>query len=295
MEDKDPILALASPVRGEARYLLEWIAYHRALGVRAFFLGDNGGDDGTSDVLADLHQRKIVFCFDWRGQTHFQLQFIAQAIQAARLFADGLFLLDVDEFLRPQSGSSVLPIARRWLADATIGAVALNMVIYGTSGREQAGDGLVIERFTTRAPQDYAIHRHAKPFVRVASCAGPADNPHAVKLLSGRYVNPRGEDVVWDTRRFHTGVMQDVVWDVLRVDHFLLKSREEFAAKRARGMGLLSPERDWDRYFELNDRNEVEDPISSELVERTKAEMAKIAAQIALRAGVIPAASPASQ
>jgi Glycosyl transferase family 2 len=184
MEDKDPILALASPVRGEARYLLEWIAYHRALGVRAFFLGDNGGDDGTSDVLADLHQRKIVFCFDWRGQTHFQLQFIAQAIQAARLFADGLFLLDVDEFLR---------------------------------------------------------------------------------------------------------------WDVLRVDHFLLKSREEFAAKRARGMGLLSPERDWDRYFELNDRNEVEDPISSELVERTKAEMAKIAAQIALPAGVIPAASPASQ
>jgi hypothetical protein len=277
MTDRDPILALASPVRGEAPYLLEWVAYHRALGIKAFFFGDNGGDDGTSDVLADLHQRKIAFCFDWRGQTHFQLRFIAQAIQAARLFADGLFLLDIDEFLRPQSGYSVLPIAQRWLADETVGAVALNMVIYGTSGRERAGDGLVIERFTMRAPQDYVTHRNAKPFVRVASCAGPADNPHAVQLLSGRYINPRGEDVVWDTRGFQTGITQDVVWDVLRVDHFLVKSREEFAAKRARGMGLLSPERDWDRYFQHNDRNEVEDPIPSELVERTKREMARIA------------------
>jgi hypothetical protein len=192
MTDTAPVLALASPVRGEAPYLLEWIAYHRALGVKTFFLGDNGGDDGTSDILADLHRRKIAFCFDWRGRTHFQLHFIAQAIQAARLGAEGLFLMDIDEFLRPQSGLSVLPITQRWLADETVGAVALNMAIYGTSGRERAGDGLVIERFTMRAPQDYAPHQTATPFVRVASCAGPANNPHAVQLLSGRYINPLG-------------------------------------------------------------------------------------------------------
>jgi len=271
-----PILALATPVRGEARYLLEWIAYHRALGIKAFFLGDNGGDDGTSEMLNDLHQRKIVFRFDWHDQTHFQLRFIGQAIQAARLFADGLFLFDVDEFLRPQSGCSILPIAQNWLSDESVGAVALNGAVYGTSGRTQAGEGLVIERFTRRAPQDYPFHCHAKPFVRVAACAGPIDNPHAVSLASGRYIDPRGNDVVWDTEHFATGITREVVWDVLRVDHFIVKSREEFAAKRARGMNLISPERDWDKYFAICDRNDIADPMPAELIHQTKAEMMKI-------------------
>jgi hypothetical protein len=57
----------------------------------------------------------------------------------------------------------------------------------------------------------------------------------------------------------------------------------------------MQPDRGWDTYFERHDRNDVDDPIPSEMMERTKAEMAKIAAQIALPAGVIPAASPASQ
>jgi len=32
-------------VREEAGYLLEWIAYHRVLGVKIFLLADNGGSD----------------------------------------------------------------------------------------------------------------------------------------------------------------------------------------------------------------------------------------------------------
>jgi hypothetical protein len=110
----------------------------------------------------------------------------------------------------------------------------------------------------------------------MASCAGPADNPHAVKLLSGRYIDSHGKDVVWDTRAVQTGVTQTAVWDVLRIDHFLLKSREEFTAKRARGMGLFSPERDWGKYFELYDRNEVKDPMPAELIAHTKAELARL-------------------
>ena len=90
------------------------------------------------------------------------------------------------------------------------------------------------------------------------------------------------------------GITTKVVWDVLRVDHFVVKSHEEFLAKQARGSPML-PQRSWDGYFDLHNRNEVEDPIPAELVERTKAEMAKIAAQIAEPTAPSPAASPASQ
>ena len=271
---KPPILAIAAPVRGEAPYLLEWIAYHRALGIKAFLLADNAGDDEeTSKLLQTLHERRIIFRFDWRDQTRFQLKFYRQALGAARLFADGLFLIDVDEFLRPEAGRSVSQIAQKWLSDPSLGAVGLNWAIYGSSDRVQAGEGLVIERFTRRALQDFVVNRHTKTFVRVASCAGPSGNPHAMSLLSGRYTDPRGDDIVWDTtRRDPVGISTKVIWDVLRVDHFAVKSHEEFLAKQARG-NLIQPERNWGTYFAVHDRNDVEDPIPSELVHRTKGEI----------------------
>ena len=163
------------------------------------------------------------------------MDFERQALAMANLFAHGLFLIDVDEFLRPQTDDSVLPIAQRWLSDASVGAVALNWATYGSSHRTAAGEGLVIERFTRRAPKDFASNFHAKPFVRVASVAAP-HNPHAVILGSGRYVRPTGADVAWDTARCDRGITVDVVWDALRVDHYAVKSREEFLNKRRRGL-----------------------------------------------------------
>jgi hypothetical protein len=293
---KPPVLAIAAPVRGEAPYLLEWIAYHRALGIKAFLLGDNAEtDDPTSALLAALHQRHIVFRFDWRSRTHFQMEFNRQALEAARLFADGIFLIDVDEFLRPAADLSVSEIAQKWLSDASVGAVALNWAIYGSSDRVQAGNGLVIERFTRRAAQDFPINRHAKPFARLSACAGPAGNPHAVALHTGRYTDTLGQDVAWDTtRRDPVGLTTKVIWDVLRVDHFVVKSHAEFLAKQARGMPIF-PERQWDDYFEMHNRNDVEDPIPGELVERTKLEMAMLSAQLADATPAVAAASPANQ
>jgi Glycosyl transferase family 2 len=293
---KPPVLAIAAPVRGEAPYLLEWIAYHRVLGIKAFLLGDNTeSDDPTSALLQALHERKVVFRFDWRGRTHFQIEFNRQALDAARLFADGIFLIDVDEFLRPAAGRSVLEIAQQWLSDATIGAVALNWAIYGSSDQVAASEGLVIERFTRRAPQDFNINRHAKPFARVSACAGPAGNPHAVALHTGRYTDTLGQDVAWDTsRRDPVGLTTKVIWDVLRVDHFVVKSHAEFLAKQARGSPML-PTRRWDSYFEMHNRNDVVDLVPRELVERTKAEMAMLSAQLADATTDAPAASPASQ
>jgi hypothetical protein len=278
---KPPVLAIAAPVKAEAPYLVEWIAYHRAQGVRAFLLADNGGPDDTSGLLTKLHDAGLILRFDWREQKRFQMTFYRQALDVARhLSADGLFLIDLDEFLRPDPahGVTVLDIAQHWLADPSIGAVALNWAIYGSSGRAEPGEGLVIERFTRRGPQELAVNHHAKAFVRVADCEGPADNPHAMVLRSGRYADPNGKDVDWDTSKgFATGITTRVAWDAMRVDHFIVKSRTEFAAKQARG-AMLHQGRNWERYFAAYDRDDIEDPMPPDLVARTKEEITKILA-----------------
>ena len=272
--------------------MLEWIAYHRVLGIETFLLADNGGSDGTSQLLKELEDTGLILRFDWHDQRNFQLAFYHQALEAARPMVDGLFLIDADEFLRPDASwiadqnlatadePVVSAIAQGWLSDPTIGAVALNWAIYGSSGRAESGDGLVIERFAARAPQEFAVNCHAKAFVRVASCKGPTDNPHAMLLRAGRYVNPRGEDVVWDTSYgFQSGITTKAIWNTLRVDHFAVKSSNEFAVKQAR-RNLLRAEQEWDQCFVRHDRNDVEDPVASELVDRTKDEMKTISSRL---------------
>jgi hypothetical protein len=278
------ILAIAAPVRAEAPYLIEWIAYHRALGVQMFLLGDNGGDDGTSELLHELARHGIVIRLDWSGRRYFHLAFVRQAIGLGRTFAAGLFLIDVDEFIRPLDGAtSIVPLARSWIAEDGVGAVALNWAIYGTSGREEPGEGLVIERFTNRAPQECAINRHVKSFIRPDRCAGPSNNPHAVTLERGRYVDASGDDVSWDQADVPCGITKKVVWSRVRVDHFVLKSRAEFERKRSRGSAmspLTEDQRNRDGYFHSHDRNEVSDPVPEPLVRQTKSEIERLLATI---------------
>jgi len=273
-------LAVAAPARCEAPYLLEWIAYHRALGVRGFILGDNGGADGTSELIVRLQERGLVVRLDFLGARYFQWRFNALALEVGRLFCTGLFFVDVDEFLRPMGGHrSVLEPAEAWLADPAIGAVALNWAVYGTSGRDQPGEGLVIERFTRRAERDFPVNRHSKPFVRVEDCAGPSDNPHAVELRRGRYVDSAGQDVVWTTDTVGKGVTAEVKWAGLRIDHFVLKSRQEFELKKRRGsVAGIRTERGRERedYRSAHDRNEVEDPMPDWIVERTRHELDRL-------------------
>src|SRR5262245_52934454 len=173
-----PTLAFAAPVRNEAPYLLEWIAYHRALGVSLFLLGDHSGLDETSRLLRLLHERRIIWRFDWNWPTKPRTAFDGFVLNFATRFADGLFVIDVDEFLHPQTEADTIPeIAMRWLADPSIGAVIVNWAIYGSSGRVEPGDGLVIERFTKRALQNHSTNCIGKSFVRLAGFKGP-HNPH---------------------------------------------------------------------------------------------------------------------
>jgi hypothetical protein len=234
------LVAIAVTVRCEAPFLLEWIAYHRTLGIEAFLLADNGGDDGTSALLQDLHSKRIVFRLDWIGQKYFQLAFYRQAIEIAHRFARGLFFIDVDEFLRPSvEATSISDLTRLRLTDDSIGAVAMNWAVYGSSNQRDIEPGLVIEQFTRRAHQETETNRHVKTFVRLDRCAGPGPNPHAVNLASGRYVDTRGGNILWAQKHHPVGLTTQVVWDHLRADRFVLKSRAEFERKRQRGSAFI--------------------------------------------------------
>ena len=277
----EPMCAIVAPVRGEAPYLIEWIAYHRLRGVHRFLLADNGGDDGTSELLQRLSRHGFVKRLDWRERRYFQLQFYRHVIQeVASTERLVLIFIDVDEFLRSHAGAPGIPrLARSLFADDSVSAVALNWAVYGSSGHLTAAPDLVLERFRRRGRRSHPIHRHVKTMVRADRCAAPGNNPHAFALTGGRYVTPLGSDVEWDTSVEPQGLSKEVTWNRLRVDHFVVKSREEFERKRARGSAVrphTEELRATASYFDLHDRNEVEDPMHPDLVAETRAEVERI-------------------
>ena len=190
-----PRVALIAPVKQEAPYLLEWLAYHRALGVETFVLGDNGGSDHTSDLLQALDTVGLAMRLDWQGEIAFQLRFDVDAISRICGIADICSITDVDEFIRPLGGrQDIRGAVAELFARPEISAAALGWASYGSSGHIEPGEGLVMERFTHRAPDDHATHRIVKTLVRPERFVGMV-NPHVVQLTSGEYVNDRGEPV----------------------------------------------------------------------------------------------------
>jgi hypothetical protein len=267
-----PSVGIVAPVKEEQPHLFEWIAYHRALGVESFVLGDNGGADRTSELLQLLDAANVVRRLDWLGAKYFQAQFYIDAIPRLCGAANVCAAIDVDEFLRPLGGhSDIISAIGQIFRHPGTSAAGLSWVTYGSNGRIEPGEGLVIERFTRRGEDDHIRNRVVKSLVRPEQFAGVV-NPHVFEITNGAYVNDRGEPIQWADV---PAMAVFASWHNLRVDHFVIKSRREFESKSRRGLPGNPIGRD-EAFFASRDLNDVFDPMPADFVARTKDEMARL-------------------
>lgn len=278
--DKTVRVGIVAIAKNEARFLLEWVAFHRAVGIRHFFIADNGGDDGTSELLKRLDRAGHIVRFDFRDRHPAQLAAYNDIVPRLRGALDLAVIIDVDEFVRPLASERADTFFAEIFSDPNVSALALNWACYGSSGRVESGRGLVTTRFTRRAEQDFRSNRHIKTVFRVDRFLR-AENPHLVRISGGRYVDVHGEDIDEWYPDFGPGATTRTLWHGARVDHFLLKSREEFTTiKRARGRADLPRDhRDFHRsmeYFTGLDRNEVYDPMPWRLVWKTRLQLLRM-------------------
>jgi hypothetical protein len=273
-----PRIAIVTPMRWEANYLTEWIAYHRALGVQHFVIGDNGGGDGTSEKLRKLDAAGIIMRLDWRGAKYFQMDFYNRVIPRLKGLVDIIAVIDTDEFMRPLDGrTSITQIVSEYFSNPDVIVMGMNWAIYGSSGRIAPGDGLLLERFTQRADRDFEPNRHIKCFIRSEYFIANNPNPHFFNYdrPGGRYVDSRGDPFVWDDMD-RLGIAKNVVWNAVRLDHYIIKSWDEYQDKIRRGSGDNATNQYAENTFRGFDRNEVHDPADIGLIARTRAEMRRI-------------------
>ncbi|RTR05132.1 glycosyltransferase family 2 protein [Halomonas nitroreducens] len=283
-------LAVAAIVKNEADCLPEWLAYHRLVGASHFLIADNSSTDGTRELLAERAGRGELTLLDvpTAGRAPPQLGAYDRLLAACPQDIDVLAFIDADEFLLPMaeagtspsgepSGPSLLPWLETRFADDSVGAVVLNWACFGSAGEVFREEGLVTERFTRRASMSFGPNRHYKSLVRPGWVAG-FDNPHHVRLSRGRHVDARGDPLRFRQDREgreRRGLSEAVVWEGARVNHYIVKSVEEFlAGKSKRGSAAKAGYVKGRQYFERHDRNDEVCERAASLAPRLKAAMA---------------------
>ena len=185
----------------------------------------------------------------------------------------GCALIDIDEFLFSVDGKE---LAEKLNSFEKRPAVAVNWRMYGSSHHDRKPNGLTISNFVWRGKDEFVLR---KPHLLRYPGLDPADstsyypmNGH-VKLI----VRP---DLVLDIKSPHLFIFQDnqmachedfspsrkhfsdfLGGEVLRINHYWSRSREECAAKLARGRGFTRDYRPPNEFAERDKvLNDVYDP-----------------------------------
>ncbi|MXV43827.1 glycosyltransferase family 92 protein [Saccharibacter sp. 17.LH.SD] len=124
-------VCMVTTVRNEGIYLLEWIAYHRSIGVEHFFIYSNDNADGSEKLLEELAHQGIITWIDNPTSSDQSPQFKAYG-HALNALPDILnfkwcFIVDGDEFitLNPQP-YPLLTDYLNWIDHWQTDAIAVN-------------------------------------------------------------------------------------------------------------------------------------------------------------------------
>lgn len=258
-------LGLVAIFRGEDDYLVEWIEFHKMMGVEHFILYDNGLEKSSQVLLKPYIEKGLVTYIpfpdisglrDGRHADTLSTQQMAYAdfIKRFRRHFKYILQLDIDEFLFPKSHNSITEILNKY-DDSKLAGIEINWTNFGNSGHITKPSGLVIENFTK---------------------ADSNIEPNTVKSISKtRYLSKRF--AYTNVHRFsHRFTLKDLFTklflgypqtikgksanDLFQLNHYITKSKEEYLAKGQKfKKGWQTGKKTEELYTKLNNKfNQVE-------------------------------------
>jgi len=235
-------------MKNEAPYIVEWVAYHRAIGVDNFLIYTNDSTDGTDEILGRLQEMGVVQHRnndDWKGKSPQQHALNLSLKEPLVKNADWLLHIDVDEFVNVRCGNGTLADFFTAVPEAT--NVAMTWRLFGHSGVTRLEDRFVIEQFDRCAPKfcpkPHTVWGFKTMFRNIGaysklSCHRPnkleEDKRDQVLWVngSGRDMTKEAIDNGWRSSTRSIG------YDLLQLNHYALRSAESFLVKRQRGRAL---------------------------------------------------------
>ncbi len=239
-------LSVCAIAKDEGAYFKEWIEWHLGHGVEKFYIYDNGSTDETKSVLAPYINKGVVDYIYWPGHRR-QLAAYDDCLERNRFTSRWIAFIDLDEFIVPIRDASITDFLTGM---EDFAAVEINWLIYGSSGMKTKTPGTVMERFKCHSLPNHRLNRHVKSIVnprRVFTMIGC----HEAAKISGYIADSHGQPV---KRNFRDREPQQ---DIIRINHYAVKSYEEFVEKQARGRASGTQKTVKAEYFTQYDLNDM--------------------------------------
>jgi glycosyltransferase involved in cell wall biosynthesis len=263
-------IAIAAIFKNECEYILEWIAYHKAvIGIHDFIIADNISNDGSTQLLEALEQtniiKRIVFP---RTSEDIGPQTLAynHIINTYKNQYDYFLFIDADEFLVNNTGSSIESFITKAEQKQNFGGLALNWQIFGSCGNTYKKNGLVTETFYRASKKSQRVNCHTKSLV--ASNAVNEMYIHHAQLNDSflfydETLNPavflaNPLDTEACPEKITAPFTKEVNNHLFYVAHFAVKSKQEHFLKKAnKGSGASTASRHKGKvYFNIHDLND---------------------------------------
>ena len=241
-------LSVCAIAKDEGPYFKEWIEWHLSQGVEKFYVYDNESSDGTKEILQPYIDSGVVEYKYWPGYRR-QLAAYDDCLAHYRLSSRWIAFIDLDEFIVPLKDASIPEFLKRFESFA---AVEINWLIYGSSGRKKKTPGTVMERFKLHSKPEHYLNRHVKSIIdprRAFTMIGC----HEAAKISGDIADSHGQTVKKNFRE------REPQQDVIRINHYAVRSFEEFIEKQARGRASGTQRTLKTDYFTQYDLNDIED------------------------------------
>jgi hypothetical protein len=216
-----PYLSICACLGYDAPYLVEWIEFHRVMGVERFFLYNNGDREVQAELLKPYVEEGVVVLYDWPGPRP-QRRAFDHCLNEHRGDSRWIAFIDTDEFVFSPTGRA-LPEVLAGYAEAA--AVGVNLSVFGTSGHRTKPSGLLIENYLLKHPLG---DRHIKSIVDPQRVVRSLSE-HTFVFDDALEVDENG-DPIWrgGGRTCYTSCSR------LRINHYRTKSAEEWRVKLSR-------------------------------------------------------------
>jgi hypothetical protein len=257
-----PELAIVTCIKNEGEDLVEWLCFHRLIGVSRFIIYDNLSTDATRRILASVPFRDEIVVRGISGESPQKAAF-ADALRRYRRTLDWVAFIDGDEFIVPL-GETPLPERLAGLEADGAAGLGVHWRIFGSNGHEERPPGLVTESFTRRAEDTFQPNRHVKSIVRIAKVESMVTQ-HYFRTSETYRLDSGGEP----SSNF-IGIAEEASYQQgFAIHHYITKSHAQCLSKIARGR----PKPDWSEdkyrppsYWTSYNRNQVEDDRAARLI-----------------------------
>lgn len=280
-------VTLVTCMKNEGPFLLEWLAYHRVIGVTDFYVYTNDCNDGT-DTFFDLLQEKGYL-------QHRQNPFREMGLkpQHAAMFAameeetvqtsDWLTHIDVDEFITIKTGDGTLKSLFEALPDMNM--ISMTWRLFGNGDREDFKDELTTEAYTLCAPEFCPRPHQAWGFKTLYRNLGifKKMGVHRPKGLNAQlydkinWVNGSGKPMPQkDYRNAWRSTTSTWGYDLVSLNHYAVRNSESFLVKRDRGrVNHVERDQGLAYWFRMNNNGD-EDRSIHRMLPALRAELEKL-------------------